>query len=661
MEIVLVSAGARIGEATGVHMRLQVLGPMRFWTGCDWAPIPSPRPRTLLALLTIGAGRPITTGHMIAELWPVKPPPTAATLLRGYILQLRRALGDDGGETIITRASGYEIRRAAEETDVARFDALTAQGRTALVKGAAGEAHRLLSQALALWRGEPYSDTLPTTAVTAEVSRLGERRLTATEARIEAGLLQGRGPELIHELQGLTREHPLREGLWAQLMRAQHAADRRADALDTYRRARQTLRAELGLEPGPELRELHQAILEGRSFPGAGAAARAAAAQDGPASATPPLKLPLELPWELPRDVPAFAGRQQDLASLQRLMTNPGGSSAVVITGGGGMGKSALAIHLAHRLRDHFSGGQLYVDLQGSREEAKPLQPAEALARMLRALGVASADVPAEPAEAATRFRSLTSGRDLLVLLDNAVDTAQVEPLLPGERCGVLMTARRSLTTLGCAVHHLNALPERESLTMLGGLAGDDRVAAEPDAALRIARYCEGLPLALRIAGARLTSRPNWPLRWLADKLESEQHRLDELEIDDLSIRSVYSVSFRELKNDPSGPDLTRLFCLLARHPYVTPPFATALTDVELDHAERLFQRLLDTRLLDSPRPDHYEMSGLMRLFAKEQAFMHIPSYEQPGDQERNRLFYAARAGSPGIGFQQERGIAIRH
>ncbi|MEU8144248.1 BTAD domain-containing putative transcriptional regulator [Nonomuraea sp. NPDC048901] len=626
MEIVLVSAGARIGEATGVHMRLQVLGPMRFWTGCDWAPIPSPRPRTLLALLTIGAGRPITTERMIAELWPAKPPPTAATLLRGYILQLRRALGDDGGETIITRASGYEIRRAADETDVARFDALTAQGRTALVKGAAGEAHRLLSQALALWRGEPYSDTLPTSAVTAEVSRLGERRLTAAEARIEAGLLQGRGPELIHELQCLTREHPLREGLWAQLVRALYAADRRADALDSYRRARQTLVTELGLEPGPELRELHQAILEGRSLPGASASARPAAissaTQDGPASASPPLKPPLELP----RDVPAFAGRQQDLASLQRLMTDPGGSSAVVITGGGGMGKSALAIHLAHRLRDHFPGGQLYVDLQGSREEATPLQPTEALARMLRALGVAPADVPAEPAEAATRFRSLTSGRDLLVLLDNAVDTAQVEPLLPGERCGVLMTGRRSLTTLGCAVHHLNALSEQESLAMLGSLAGEERVRADTDGARRIVGSCQGLPLAVRIAAARLTSRPHWPLGWLADKLENEQHRLDELQIDDLSLRSAFAVSLRDLEGDPGGQELTRLLRRLAlcRPPQVTIPLAATISGTAPDQAEKLLDRLLDARLLESPEPGRYQMPDLLRLFAEEQALRHI-------------------------------------
>ncbi|MFI7148395.1 BTAD domain-containing putative transcriptional regulator [Nonomuraea sp. NPDC050022] len=626
MEIVLVPAGARIGEATGVHMRLQVLGPMRFWTGCDWAPIPSPRPRTLLALLTIGAGRPITTGHMIAELWPVKPPPTAATLLRGYILQLRRALGDDGGETIITRASGYEIRRAADETDVARFDALTAQGRTALVKGAAGEAHRLLSQALALWRGEPYSDTLPTTTVTAEVSRLGERRLTATEARIEAGLLQGRGPELIHELQGLTREHPLREGLWAQLMRAQHAADRRADALESYRRARQTLVEELGLEPGPDLRELHHAILEGRSLPGPGISTRPTAilgaAQEGPASASPPL--------ELPRDVPAFTGRQEDLAFLQRFMTSSGGPGAVVITGGGGMGKSALAIHLAHRLRDHFPGGHLYVDLQGSREELKPLQSTEALGRMLRALGVATRDLPTETVEAAARFRSLTTGRGMLVLLDNAVDTAQVEPLLPGEQCGVLVTSRRALTTIGCTVHHLNALSDQESLTMLGRLAGEERVTAAPEAARRIARCCEGLPLAVRIAAARLMSRPHWSLHWLADKLKSEQHHLDELEIDDLSVRSALAVSFRDIEGDASGPDMARLLCLLAisRQSHIIVALAAELDDGNFNQAEKLLEKLLDARLLNSPEPGRYQMSELVRLSALERACRHIPPHE---------------------------------
>ncbi|WP_433429174.1 BTAD domain-containing putative transcriptional regulator [Nonomuraea sp. CA-141351] len=559
---------------------------------------------------------------MITELWPAKPPTTAATLIRGYILQLRRALGDLGGGTVLTRASGYELRCAADATDVARFDALTARGRAALAKGDAEEAHLLLTQALALWRGEPYSDALPTTAVTAEVSRLDERRLTATEARVEAGLLLGRGPELIHELQNLTSEHPLREGLWGQLMRALYAADRRADALDSYRRARQVLVEELGLEPGPDLRELHRAILEGRSLPGPGTSARLvavpSAAQEGSASASPPL--------ELPRDVPAFSGRQEDLASLQRLMTSPSGSSAVVITGSGGMGKSALAIHLAHRLRDHFPGGFLYVDLQGSREALEPLQSTEALGRMLRALGIAPTDVPAETAEAAARFRSLTTDRDMLVLLDNAVDGAQVGPLLPGERCSVLVTSRRSLTTLGYAVHHLNALSEQESLAMLGSLAGEDRVAAEPDVAQRIARYCEGLPLALRIAAARLTSRPRWPLRWLADRLENERRRLDELKVDDLSIRSTLAATFQQLENDPSVRDLTRLLSILAasRHPHITLPLAAGVAGTAPDQAEKLLEKLLDIRLLDSPEPGRYQMQGLMRLFVKYQADRHL-------------------------------------
>ncbi|MEV4110945.1 BTAD domain-containing putative transcriptional regulator [Nonomuraea sp. NPDC049695] len=604
-------------------MRLQVLGPIRVWTGSDWVSVPGSRPRTLLALLTMGAGRPVTTAHMIAELWPAKPPTTAATLIRGYILQLRRALGDLAGETVLTRASGYELRCAPDATDVARFDALTARGRAALAKGDAEAAHLLLTQALALWRGEPYSDALLTTAVSAEVCRLDERRLTTTEARIEAGLLQGHGPELIHELQGLTSEHPLREGLWGQLMRALYAADRRADALDSYRRARQTLAAELGLEPGLDLRELHQTILEGRSLPGPAAAGPVTAGAERPAVVTRLAggiaAVPTSPPLELPRDVPAFTGRQQDLASLQRLMTDPEGPGAVVITGGGGMGKSALAVHLAHRLGDHFPGGHLYVDLQGSREDLKPLQPAEGLGRMLRALGVAPQDVPTETAEAAARFRSLTTGRGMLVLLDNAVATTQVEPLLPGERCGVLVTSRRSLATLGCPVHHLNTLSTEESLAMLGNLAGEERMTRDPDAARRIARYCEGLPLAVHIAGTRLTARPQWPLRWLADKLDNEQQRLDELEIDDLSVRSTLAASFRHLEGHAEGQNLSRLFCLLslARKSQITIHLAAKLAGTDINQAGKLLEKLLDIRLLNSSKPDLYQLPELTRLFVE--------------------------------------------
>ncbi|GAA3817889.1 hypothetical protein GCM10022226_43050 [Sphaerisporangium flaviroseum] len=574
----------------------------------------------MLALMAIHGGRPVPIDHMAAELWPSAPPSSAPTLIRGYILRLRRALGDLGGATIVTRPSGYELRCAADTTDIGRFEALTAQGRATLARGAVEEAHRCLSKALDLWRGEPYTDALLTSAVAAEASRLGERRLAAAEARVEAALLRGQGHEVIHELQSLTREHPLREVLWGQLMRAFHAADRRVDALEAYRRARRTLVEELGLEPGPDLRELHQAILDGRPVPVRGTPL--------PDRATPvhlrgpDVTVPASPPLETRRDVAAFTGRRDDLASLRRLVTEAGSPGAVVITGAAGVGKSALAIHLAHRLLGDFPDGQLHIDLRGSHESHRPLEPREALGRMLRALGTAPGAVPAEPAEAGARLRSLTAGRRMLVLLDNAADATQVEPLLPGEPCAVLVTGRRSLTTLGCPVHHLTTLPDEESLALLVGLIGRERLAADPAAARRLVRYCEGLPLALRIAAARLAARPQWPLRWLADRLESEPHRLDELRMEELSVRSALTVSLRDLERDPDGPELTRLLSLLAfpRLPHITVLHAAELADTSPARTERLLDKLLDTHLLHSPEPGLYRMPALTRLFAGERA-----------------------------------------
>ncbi|WP_170177745.1 AfsR/SARP family transcriptional regulator [Thermomonospora umbrina] len=613
---------------------------MEFSTGSEWSSIPGGRPRALLALLIVNAGHVVTVERLVAELWPEDPPLSAPALIRGYVLQLRRTLGDSAKEIIITGTAGYELGVVDTPTDAERFEALAARGLAELEHGAPHEAESALAEALALWRGTPFLDAPPTPALGAEANRLRECRLHAAEARIEARMQLGKSAEVVGELRALLGEHPLREGLWAQLMRALHTTGNRADALEAYRRARQILTEELGLEPSGRLQALHQMILtDADPVPDPPASGTAAPPPGGHRNAPPAV-----LPHEVLRGNGAFAGRVADLARVERLLLDTNGPQVVVIDGVGGVGKSELAIHLAHQSAHRFPDGVCHVDLQGARGSAPPLEPTEALGRMLRSLGVPPPSVPGETAEAAARFRSLTANRRMLFVLDNACHAPQVQPLLPARSCAVLVTSRRALPVLGSVGYHLEAMSEEDSLDLLGRLVAPQRIAAEPDQALRIVRLCGGLPLALRIAGARLASRPHWPLRFLADKLASEQHRLDELKIDDLAVRSGFAISCQDLESLPEGREPVRVFRFLGipRWSSITIPLTAALTDLPRHRAEQALESLLDARLLESPQPGHYRMHSLMRLFAREQAGVHLTKARRDDALLRALEYYVA-------------------
>ena len=358
----------------------------------------------------------------------------------------------------------------------------------------------------------------------------------------------------------------------------------------------------------------------------------------GPATAPAP---PPVIPHELPADIPDFTGHEAKFERLLAAFTQAGRASPTVLTvhGVGGVGKSTLAIHAAHQLAAQFPDGQLYLNLQGATAGLRPLDPVDALARLLRALGLEGREIPAEVDEAAARFRSRVAGRRILLVLDDAISASQVRPLLPASpTCAALITSRQVLATVDGASHvHLDLLPAEHAIRLLGGLAGVDRLAVEPQAAADLARQCDYLPLALRIAGARLAARPSWPVGALAERLGDERTRLDELESDDLAVRSCFQVSYRALRTSEDDRDRTaaRLFRLLGLHrgPEVSTWTAAALLDTPPEVAETALERLVDAQLLKAAGSSRYAMHGLLLLFAREQA-----SHDEPEAERRAAL-----------------------
>lgn len=485
-------------------MRFRMLGPLLVDDGASWSAIRAAQQRLVAAILLLEAGRAVPVERLVDELWGERPPPSAAATVRGYMMRLRRLLGGGPGGPLVTRGLGYELVVEDSDVDARVFAGLVASGRRALADGRPATAAAKLAHGLALWRGPALADVPASPAVTAEAERLGQLRLAALEDWLDVQLQLGRHADVVDEAQRLVAEHPLRERLWARLMLAQYRCGRRAEALAAYQRARRALVEELGLEPGPELRELQRAVLDGQPelltpvHPGAAAVAAWARV----------------VPAQLPAETTAFSGRQAALAQLDSHLPDPEirrSPAMVAIAGTAGVGKTALAVHWAHRVRDRFPDGQLYLDLRGWAAGA-PLLPIDALAGFLPALGVPAAEVPDEVQQAAALYRSLLAGKRVLVVLDNARGPDQVRPLLPsGPGCMVVLTSRDQLSGLvardGAVRLGLDALAPEEARILLARLLGAERVEAEPEAVAGLARLCGYLPLALRIAAANLADR----------------------------------------------------------------------------------------------------------------------------------------------------------
>jgi len=601
-----------------VGIEFRILGPVEVWDGAQRLAVGGSKPRALLAILLLHANQVVSTERLVDELWGEAPPTTARNLVQVYVSRLRQALyyrRDQAAQVpmLVTRPSGYLLRVEPGELDLDCFEDLTAEARRAAVHGDLERAGERWCAALALWRGPALAGAASEYLWQTAAPRLEEARVVALEERLEIGLRLGRHAELVGELQALIAVYPGRERLCRQLMLALYRSGRRAQALTVYRNVRQMLVEELGLEPSSALQELERAIL--RADPTLEPVLPTASATfDEPG--------PRRGPCQLPPDIDDFTGRQGAVAEVQQLLEKEGATAIVIsaIAGKAGVGKTTLAVRVAHRLRPRFADGQLYVDLRGV--EAQALDRADVLAGFLRALEVEGAEIPEGLEDRVRLYRSRLADRRVLVVLDNAASEAQVRPLLPGSQsCAVLVTSRVRLSGLEAAhALTLDMLEPDQAVELLAKLAGTARVAAEPEAAQQIARFCGGLPLAVRIAGARLASRPQWRLALLAERLAHEHRRLDELSTGDLEVRASVALSYRGREEQERR--LFRLLGLLAAPSFPT-WVAAALLDRGLAEAEGLLERLVDAQLVEAAGQDQagqlrYRLHDLLRVYARE-------------------------------------------
>ncbi|WP_428957390.1 AfsR/SARP family transcriptional regulator [Streptomyces sp. cg35] len=600
-------------------MKFQLLGPVAASHGGHLISLGSPKQRCVLAALLLAPGKTLSTDHLIQCVWGHSPPPTARSTLHSYIARLRRSLRqqDDNAAGILRRADGYVLTAPADDIDLHCFRGLTLKARAA---GSGAEAERIWNEALGLWHGEPLAGLAGNWAEAVR-ARLVQERLDAMLDRIDHRLAASEANGLAKELRDLSAEHPWDERLAAQLMTVLFRSGRQAEALDHYESFRRSLAQEFGVDPASALRQLHQAILRDDpqlNQPATQCGPARGAAQGGP-------RPEWIVQFQLPAPVPGFVGRPQAIRRLEELLTAAAQGALVapvVITGSPGVGKTALAVHLGHRLRPLFPDGQWYVRLLGARD--RPRDPSEVLAVLLRASGLDAAAIPQTLDDQAALFRARLADRRVLLVLDDAGDAEQVRPLLPSTAgAGVLITSRPELRGLGVshAAHtlRLQVLDPGEAHTLLSGMLGERRVAAEPEAAGQLADQCARLPLALRIAAANLAARPGRSLKAYTTEL-AHDGRLAKLSIAGdrhSAIRTAFDHSHAELE-----PATARLFALLGLHP--GPDFcaeaAAALLGAQPAVAEDLLDVLAAANLLQRTAADRYQFHDLLRLYAAEHA-----------------------------------------
>lgn len=552
-------------------MRVGVLGSVEVWLDEKPLPIGAPQQRCVLAVLALEAGEAVTPDRLIDCLWDDDSPRDARGLVQGYVSRLRRVL-KPAAITIGRTSAGYTLKIDRDDVDVHRFRRLARSGSP--------------RDALAVWRGDPLGGVAGTDVLDRIRTGLVEEMLSAVEEWAAADLADGRHREVLAELTGHAANHPLREKLVALAMRALFLCGQQAEALQRFDRTRRLLADELGLDPGAELRAAQEFVLRG-----APVATPAPVIQAGVST--------------LPFDVPDFTGREGDLDLLTRPAT---GTTLWAVDGMGGIGKSALVIHAAHRLADRYPDAQLYLDLHGFTPGRDPLDPPSALAALLGSLGVPAERVPMDAGQRELLWRTTLADRRAVVVLDNAADEDQVRPLLPGSPgCLVLVTSRRRFIGLdGATPLSLDVLPVPDAVALFTAVAGE-RPAAERQAVLEIAELCGGLPLAIRLAAARLRHRPQWIADDLVDVLRTQQARLS-------GVAAVFAVSYEHI-----APERQRMFRALAVHPGADFDVwaAAALIGVARAEALALLEDLLDDHLLEQRSRGRYEFHDLLREYAR--------------------------------------------
>ncbi|MDT7727434.1 MAG: hypothetical protein QOI21_4010 [Actinomycetota bacterium] len=607
-------------RSTSSELRYRLLGPVTARGESGPVRLGGPKQRTVLAALLLNANRVVSEELLTDLLWENDPPASARGQLQVRVWELRKLLG----RSVIVRSEpGYLIDVRTGELDTQVFEAAAVAARTMLDEGNPAGGVARLREALALWQGPPLGGVTDA-LVRREAQMLEEQRMAAFEALFEAEFASGRYAQVIGELRRLSEQYPFGERLQAQLMVALHRSGRASEALEVYSEARERLDTELGVEPGKALRELHLRVLKGGDQPVEDRAGPPSLAAVIPEAAAPAQAARGAIrPAELPRDVRGFAGRAEKLALLDaQLAVTLGSGSPMsdiwVLNGIAGVGKTALALHWAHGVREHFPDGQLYVNLRGFDADREPMEPAVALAQLLRALGADPQGIPTEVDEQAGLYRSALADKRVLLVLDNARDASQVLPLLPPTGT-VLVTSRNRLGDLvaetGARSLPLPVLPLEDSRALLTGVLGATRVDAEAEAADELARLCGHLPLALRIAAANISTSLEPRIADMAAEL-AKGGPLAMLTVDgadESAVTRAFAVSYETL-----APELKRLFRLLGLMvgPDFTPASAAALAGDPLADVTRRLQRLAAAHLVEQPVAGRFRLHDLVRDYA---------------------------------------------
>ncbi|WHT16252.1 BTAD domain-containing putative transcriptional regulator [Crossiella sp. CA-258035] len=592
-----------------------VLGPVAAWRGAHQIDLGWPRQQAVLAVLLLELNRPVPVCALIDAVWGEAPPQGVRNTVQTNISRLRRALradpSADRDDLVVRTDAGYLLRAEASQVDALAFEQELAAAREHRRAGNLAAATTSVESALRRWRGDPCSGLEGSYLHTRRL-RLAECRLTAQELWAELLLARGEPAAVVAELTALVSAHPLRERPRELLMLALCRSGRRAEALSAYQDARTTLADRLGIDPGTGLRELYQRILaEDPEPPPAPAAIKVAPA---PRPAVP------VAPAQLPAAVRAFTGRDAELSQLILAASGAADpdrqdSEIIAIDGMPGVGKTALAVHAARAVAEHFPDGQIYLRLGAFSADRPPVAPEDALADLLRAVGVPGAEIPDGLPARAARWQASLRGKRMLLVLDDATGHEQLRPLLPGPgRCLVLITSRRRLTALeGLRTLELHPLPAEEARALFLRLAGRPEQEPDPVALAELTALCGRLPLAITLLAGRLRHRPRWTLRYLVDLLASSRMTLGELHAENVTLTAAFELSYRNLTEGQQ-----RLFRSLALLPgnEIEVHATAALAGLEVPETRHELEQLYDDHLLTESEPGRYLLHDLVKEYA---------------------------------------------